>query len=230
MQANARIFQEQGAALNDVASAKVKVLVVGNPANTNALIAQACAPNLPKENFSALTRLDHNRAKAQIAKRVKVPVDHVHNVVIWGNHSSTQYPDVSQAYVQVNGAKVAAKDAVNDDTWLQTEFIATVQQRGGAVIKARKLSSAASAATAIVHHMRDWVLGTPEGEVVSMAVPSDGSYGVPEGVIYSFPVTTAGGKYRIVQGVQLSEFSKKKLEETYKELADEKKQAFEFIA
>lgn len=230
LKANAGIFKEQGRALNEYAARDVKVVVVGNPANTNALIAQACAPNLPKENFSALTRLDHNRAKAQIAKRVKVPVDHVHNVVIWGNHSSTQYPDVTQAYVQVNGAKVAAKDAVNDDTWLQTEFISTVQQRGGAVIKARKLSSAASAATAIVHHMRDWVLGTPEGEVVSMAVPSDGSYGVPEGVIFSYPVTIANGKYRIVQGVHLSEFSKKKLEETYKELADEKKQAFEFIA
>jgi malate dehydrogenase len=208
----------------------VKVVVVGNPANTNALIAQTCAPNLPKENFSALTRLDHNRAKAQVAKRLKVPVDHVHNVVIWGNHSSTQYPDVTQAVVNVNGAKVSARDAVNDDAWLQGEFISTVQQRGAAVIKARKFSSAASAATAIVHHMRDWVLGTPEGEVVSMAVPSDGSYGVPEGVIYSFPVTTAGGKYRIVQGVQLNDFSKKKLEETYKELADEKQQAFEFLA
>lgn len=230
LKANAGIFKEQGRALNEYAARDVKVVVVGNPANTNALIAQHCAPNLPKENFSALTRLDHNRAKAQISKRLKVPIEHVHNVAIWGNHSSTQYPDVTQAFAVVNGAKVPVRDAVNDDNWLQTEFISTVQQRGGAVIKARKLSSAASAATAIVHHMRDWVLGTPEGEIISMAVPSDGSYGIAEGVIYSFPVTTAGGKYRIVQGVQLSEFSKKKLDETYKELLDEKKQAFEFLA
>jgi len=207
----------------------VKVVVVGNPANTNALIAQTCAPNLPKENFSALTRLDHNRAKAQIAKRLKVPVDHVRNVVIWGNHSSTQYPDVTRAQVNVNGNHVSVRDAVNDEAWLQGEFITTVQQRGAAVIKARKLSSAASAATAIVNHMRDWVLGTSEGEIISMAVPSDGSYGVPEGVIYSFPVTTAGGKYRIVQGFELNDFSKRKLQETYAELADEKNQAFEFI-
>jgi malate dehydrogenase len=229
LKANAAIFKEQGKALNDYASRDVKVVVVGNPANTNALIAQTCAPNLPKENFSALTRLDHNRAKAQVAKRVKVAVENVHNVVIWGNHSSTQYPDVSAGTVVVNGSKVAVRDAIKDDTWLQTEFIATVQQRGGAVIKARKLSSAASAANAIVGHMRDWVLGTSGDEFVSMAVPSDGSYGVPEGIIYSFPVTCSGGKWKIVKDLPVSEFSRKKMDETAAELLDEKKQAFEFL-
>jgi malate dehydrogenase len=229
LKANAAIFKEQGKALNDYAARDVKVVVVGNPANTNALIAMASAPNLPKENFTALTRLDHNRARGQIAKRAKVPVDQVHNAVIWGNHSSTQYPDVSQAYISDGSHKVSVRDAVKDDTWLHTEFITTVQQRGAAVIKARKLSSAASAANAIVGHMRDWVLGTASGEVVSMAVPSDGSYGVPEGIIYSFPVTCAGGKWKIVQGYEISEFSRKKMDETAAELVDEKKQAFEFL-
>jgi len=226
---NASIFKEQGKALNDFAAKDVKVLVVGNPANTNALIAQHFAPSLPKENFSALTRLDHNRAKAQIAKKLNVGVDSVHNVVIWGNHSSTQYPDVTSGYVVVNGQRVPIKDAINDDTWLQTEFLTTVQQRGTAVIKVRKLSSAASAATAIVNHMHDWIFGLPEGQVVSMAVSSDGSYHVPEGLIFSYPVTLSGGKYKILQGVKLSEFSTKKLEETRKELEEEKKQAMEFL-
>ena len=226
---NAAIFQQQGKALNDYAARDVKVLVVGNPANTNALIAQHFAPNLPKENFSALTRLDHNRAKTQIAKRLKVNVHNVHNVVIWGNHSSTQYPDITSAFALVNNQRVSVKDAVNDDTWVQTEFLTSVQQRGSAVIKIRKLSSAASAATAIVNHMHDWIFGTAEGQLVSMAVPSDGSYGVPEGLMFSYPVSTSGGKYKIAQGIELSEFSKKKLEETRKELEDEKKQAMEFL-
>jgi len=229
LKANAAIFKEQGKALNDHSARDVKIVVVGNPANTNALLAQASAPNLPKESFSALTRLDHNRAKAQIAKKLKINPEHVHNVVIWGNHSSTQYPDVSSGFVTINGQKTSVKDAVKDETWLQTEFITTVQQRGANVIKARKLSSAASAATAIVNHMRDWVLGSPEGEHISMAVPSDGSYGVPEGLIYSFPVTTSAGKYKIVHGLPISDFSRKKMDETAAELADEKKQAFEFL-
>jgi len=228
--ANAGIFKVQGKALSDHADRNVKVVVVGNPANTNALLAQASAPSLPKENFSALTRLDHNRAKGQIAKRLKIPVDHVHNVVIWGNHSSTQYPDVSLGSVTINGKKVPVADAVNDQAYLQGEFISTVQQRGAAVIKARKLSSAASAATAIVNHMRDWIHGTAEGEIISMAVISDGSYNIPAGLMFSFPVTCSGGKWKIVQGLPVSEFSRKKLDETTKELEDEKKQAFEFLA
>jgi malate dehydrogenase len=229
LKANAAIFKEQGKALNDYAARDVKVVVVGNPANTNALLAMTSAPNLPKENFSALTRLDHNRARGQIAKRLKLTVDSVHNTIIWGNHSSTQYPDTTHAFVLHNGAKVPVREAVKDDTWLQTEFITTVQQRGAAVIKARKLSSAASAANAIVGHMHDWVLGTSTGEYVSMGVPSDGSYGVPEGIIYSFPVTCSGGKWKIVQGLDISDFSRKKMDETAAELVDEKQQALEFL-
>jgi len=219
---NASIFKEQGAALNTYAKKTVKVVVVGNPANTNGYLAMHYAPSIPRENFSALTRLDHNRAKAQIAKRLGVCVSHVHNVAIWGNHSSTQYPDVSHAHVDDNGKQKSVTAAVNDQHWLQEEFITIVQQRGAAVIKARKLSSAASAATAIIDHMRDWVFGTPEGEYVSMAVASDGSYGVPKELIYSFPVTCKNGKYEIVQGLSIDDFSRKKMDLTAAELVEER--------
>jgi len=220
---NAAIFKEQGAALDQYAKKTVKVLVVGNPANTNAYLAMTNAPSIPRENFSALTRLDHNRAKAQIAARLGLPIGAVHNVVIWGNHSSTQYPDVSHGHIcGGNGAKTPINDAIKDHAWLQGEFITIVQQRGAAIIKARKLSSAASAAKAIIDHMRDWVFGTPEGEYISMAVCSDGSYGVPKDLIYSFPVICKGGKYSIVQGLSIDDFSRNKMDLTAKELEEEK--------
>jgi len=222
LEKNASIFREQGAALNSYASKNVKV-VVGNPANTNAWIAMTAAPDIPKENFSALTRLDHNRAKAQIALKAAVTAEHVHNVVIWGNHSSTQYPDVTNGFIQTGNEKKKVSEVVTDVSYLQGEFITTVQQRGAAIIKARKLSSAASAAKAIVDHMKDWIFGTAEGEYVSMAVRSDGSYGIEEGLIYSFPVTTKDGNYKIVQGLHIDEFSRKKLDLTAAELSDEKK-------
>jgi len=222
LEKNASIFREQGAALNNYASKNVKVVVVGNPANTNAWLAMNAAPDLPRENFSALTRLDHNRAKAQIAHRAGVTAARVHNVVIWGNHSSTQYPDVSSGYVETDSGKKSVAEAVNDTAYLQGDFISTVQQRGAAIIKARKLSSAASAAKAIIDHMRDWIFGTPAGEHVSMAVRSDGSYGIEEGLIYSFPVTTKDGRYSIVQGLNVDEFSRKKLDLTAAELIEEK--------
>jgi len=219
---NAKIFKEQGAALDAYASKNVKVLVVGNPANTNAFLAMNAAPSIPKENFSALTRLDHNRAKSQIAEKLHISAGQVHNVTIWGNHSSTQYPDISHAYVDTPTGKVSVKDAVKDDAYLHGEFITTVQQRGAAVIKARKLSSAASAAKAIVDHMRDWIFGTKEGEVISMGVRSDGSYGIEKDLIYSFPVTTKDGKYTIVQGLSIDEFSRKKLDISAAELIEER--------
>lgn len=225
LEKNASIFKEQGAALDKYASKNVKVVVVGNPANTNALLAMNAAPSIPKENFSALTRLDHNRAKSQIAEHLKVPYSSVHNVVIWGNHSSTQYPDVSHGYVETNGSKKAVREAVNDDAYLNGDFIKTVQQRGAAIIKARKLSSAASAAKAIVDHMRDWIYGTPEGEYVSMAVHSDGSYGIEKGLIYSFPVTCKDGKYSIVQNLTIDNFSREKMTISEAELKEERDQA-----
>jgi len=219
---NAAIFKEQGAALDKFAKKTVKVVVVGNPANTNAYLAMTNAPSIPRENFSALTRLDHNRAKSQIAARLNVPVPQVHNVIIWGNHSSTQYPDISHGYVTSSSGKQSIRDAIKDDTYLQGEFITCVQQRGAAIIKARKLSSAASAAKAIIDHMRDWIFGTPENEIISMAVVSDGSYDVPKDLIYSFPVTCKGGKYSIVQGLSIDEFSRKKMDLTAAELTEEK--------
>ncbi|EFC46229.1 malate dehydrogenase [Naegleria gruberi] len=225
LEKNASIFKGQGEALEKYSKKSVKVLVVGNPANTNCLIAKTYAPSIPAENFSALTRLDHNRAKAQVADRLGVNVSDVHNVTIWGNHSSTQYPDVSHGYVTINGEKKSITEAVNDDAWLKGDFISTVQKRGAAVIAARKLSSATSAAKAIVDHVHDWVLGTPEGEWVSMAIPSDGSYGIPEGVIYSFPVTCKDGVVTIVQGLKIDDFSRNKMEVTDKELREEKQLA-----
>jgi len=228
LQKNAGIFKSQARFLDQYAKKTVKVLVVGNPANTNCLILQENAKTIPKENFSALTRLDHNRAKSQIALHLNVPVSSVHNVIIWGNHSSTQYPDVNHAYVTGKGSdKTPVRRLVNDDNYLHTEFVSTVQKRGAAVIAARKLSSATSAAKAITDHMRNWVCGTKEGEIVSMAVPSDGSYGIKEGVIYSYPVRCSGGKYHIVQGLAVDGFSRKMMTATDDELRSERKMALE---
>jgi malate dehydrogenase len=213
LQGNAAIFSVQGKAMNDHASRNIKVLVVGNPANTNALIAQKNAPNIPKENFTAMTRLDHNRALAQLAGKADVHNIDVKGAIIWGNHSATQYPDISHCTI----AGKAASDAI-DSNWLQGEFISTVQQRGAAIIKARGLSSAASAASSAIDHVRDWALGTPAGEYTSMAVPSDGSYGIAEGLVYSFPVTCKAGTYEIVQGLSVSDFSRKLMDATDTEL------------
>jgi len=229
LQRNAGIFVEQGKALDKFSKKTVKVVVVGNPANTNCAIAQHCAPSIPKENFTALTRLDHNRAKGQIAKSLHVSPDHVQKVTIWGNHSSTQFPDTFHAVVNDKGAKHPVREALKNDSYLDGDFIKLIQQRGAAVIKARKASSAASAAAAIVNHMQDWIFGTREGDWVSMAVFSDGSYGITPGLIYSYPVTVKDGKYSIVQGLNISDFSRKKLDETAAELIEEKQQAFEFL-
>jgi len=218
LSANGAIFTAQGKALNDVAADDVKVLVTGNPANTNALIAQQNAPDIPAERFNALTRLDHNRAISQLAAKVGRPVDEITHMTIWGNHSATQYPDLFNAKV---GGQNAA-ELVGDQEWLEHTFIPTVAKRGAAIIEARGLSSAASAANATVEHMRDWVLGTPEGDWVSMSVPSDGSYGVPEGLISSFPCTVKDGKYEIVQGLELNEFSRAKIDASVAELVDER--------
>mmetsp|Transcript_921 Transcript_921/g.3395 ORF Transcript_921/g.3395 Transcript_921/m.3395 type:complete len:333 (-) Transcript_921:94-1092(-) len=221
LQKNAGIFKVQGDAINRLAKKDAKVVVVGNPANTNALIAMNCAPDMPKTAFSALTRLDHNRSKAQIARRLGVDIAAVRNTVIWGNHSATQYPDVSHATVTAaDGSAKPVREAVADDEWLQGDFITTVQKRGAAIIEARSLSSAASAAKAIVDHMHDWVLGSGE-EYVSMAVASDGSYGIKEGLIYSFPVTCKDGAYSIVQGLSVDEFSRSKMTATEQELTEE---------
>jgi len=218
LEANGGIFKPQGQALNAHAAADIRVLVVGNPANTNALIAQQNAPDIPPERFTAMTRLDHNRAIAQLAKRTGTPVRDITNVTIWGNHSATQYPDISHA--KLAGENAAAK--IDDQVWLETDFIPTVQKRGAAIIDARGASSAASAASAAINHVHDWMLGTPDGDWVSMAIPSDGSYGVQEGLISSFPVTTSGGEYTIVQGLELSEFSRTRIDASVAELAEER--------
>jgi malate dehydrogenase len=214
---NAQIFSGQGKALNNHASKNIKILVVGNPANTNALIAQQNAPDLNPANFTAMTRLDHNRAMAQLANNTGKHTTDVKGMIIWGNHSATQYPDITHCTV----AGQSAKDAANGD-WLNNEFIPVVQQRGAAIIKARGLSSAASAASAAIDHMRDWALGTPDGEWTSMAVPSDGSYGIEPGVIYSYPVTCKDGKYEIVQGLDISDFSRGLMDATNTELREER--------
>jgi len=230
LEKNAGIFSVQGKALNEVASPDVKVLVVGNPANTNAWIASHNAPKIPKKNFSALTRLDHNRCRMQIALKAGVTVDKVHNVVIWGNHSATQYPDVSSAYiVGSSGAKVGVHDAITDQAWLHEQLVSTVQQRGAAVIAARKMSSALSAAMAISDHMHDWILGTNEGEAVSMGVVSDGSYEIESGLVYSFPVTCKDGEWHIVQGLEVSAFSREKMTATLAELKQERDVASTFL-
>ncbi|MEM6810467.1 MAG: malate dehydrogenase [Pseudomonadota bacterium] len=217
LEANAAIFSAQGKAMNDVASRNIKVLVVGNPANTNALIAQSNAPDLNPANFTAMTRLDHNRAMAQLAMKTGKHVNDIKNMIIWGNHSATQYPDVSHA--SVGGA--AAKSLV-DDSWLTDDFIPTVQQRGAAIIKARGASSAASAASAAIDHVRDWALGTPADSWVSMAVPADGSYGIEPGVIYSYPVRCSGGSYAIVQGLDIDDASRALMDATETELREER--------
>ena len=219
LEMNGKIFTEQGRALAEVAKRDVKVLVVGNPANTNALIAYKNAEGLDPKNFTAMTRLDHNRAKAQLSKKTGVPVDRIRRIAVWGNHSSTMFPDLFHA-------EADGKPALElvDMEWYEKEFIPTVAQRGAAIIQARGASSAASAANAAIEHIRDWALGTPEGDWVSMAIPSDGSYGVPEGIVYSFPVTAKDGKYEIVQGLEINEFARKRMEITAKELLDEMEQ------
>jgi malate dehydrogenase len=217
LEANGGIFKPQGQAINDHAADDIKVLVVGNPANTNALIAQAAAPDVPKERFTAMTRLDQNRAYSQLANKLAVPVTAIEKLAIWGNHSPTMFPDLFHA--EVNGKNAAAE--VDDMAWYENEYLPRVGKRGAEIIDARGASSAASAANAAIDHVHDWVLGT-NGGWVSMAVPSDGSYGVDEGLISSFPVTTANGEYEIVQGLELNDFAKAKIEITVDELRGER--------
>lgn len=214
---NGAIFTAQGKALNEVAADDVKVLVTGNPANTNALIAATNATDIPNDHFAALTRLDHNRAKTQLARKVNASVNDIKHMTIWGNHSSTQYPDLF--HTEVCGKKACE---LVEQSWIENDFIPTVAKRGAAIIDARGASSAASAANATVECMHDWMLGTPEGDWVSMCVESDGSYGVPEGLISSFPVTIADGKPSIVQGLEIDDFSRAKIDASTKELSDER--------
>jgi malate dehydrogenase len=216
LEANAAIFSVQGKAINDNANPGIKVLVVGNPANTNALIAQCNAPDINPGQFTAMMRLDHNRARGALASKTGVDLNDVDNIMVWGNHSATQYPDLHHT-------RVAGKPALNavERDWYENDFIPAVQQRGAAIIKARGASSAASAANAAIDHMRDWALGT-NGKVVSMGIPSDGSYGIAPGIIYSYPVTCEGGEYRIVQGLDISEFSRDKMSATEQELREER--------
>ena len=218
LEANGKIFAPQGQALDKVASRDVKVLVVGNPANTNALIAMKNAPSLKPQQFTAMMRLDHNRSLTQIVQKTGSAVSAVKKMTIWGNHSATQYPDVFQA--EVGGKK--AWPMINDQAWLESTFIPTVQKRGAAIIEARGLSSAASAANAAIDHVRDWSLGTADGDWVSMGIPSDGSYGIPEGVLYGYPVTCKNGTYEIVKGIEISEFSRKRMDATLQELHEER--------
>ncbi len=218
LEANGGIFKPQGEALNNNAADDVKVLVTGNPANTNALIAMRNAPDIPAERFNALTRLDHNRAIAQLAAKTGASVSDITHMTIWGNHSATQYPDLFNTLVRGQNAA----ELINDQEWLESTFLPTVQKRGAAVIEARGASSAGSAANATIGHMRDWVLGTAEGDWVSMSVPSDGSYEVPEGLISSFPCTTSDGTYQIVPGLQINSFSRGKIDASVAELIEER--------
>ncbi|WP_454809424.1 malate dehydrogenase [Paenarthrobacter nitroguajacolicus] len=218
LSANGAIFTAQGQALNRVAADDVRIGVTGNPANTNALIAMSNAPDIPASRFSALTRLDHNRALGQLAKKTQVSVGDIRKMTVWGNHSATQYPDIFHA--EVAGRNAA--EVVNDQDWIENDFIPTVARRGAAIIDARGASSAAAAASATIDAARDWLLGTPEGDWVSMAVASDGSYGVPEGLIYSYPVTTSGGNWEIVEGLEVNDFSRRKMDATAAELFDER--------
>jgi malate dehydrogenase len=218
LEANGGIFKPQGQALSDGAAPDVKVLVVGNPANTNCLIAQSNAPDIPRERFTAMMRLDHNRAIAQLAAKVGTKVSEITNMTIWGNHSATQYPDIVHAKA---GGRNAA-EAVNDQQWVENDFIPTVQKRGAAIIDARGASSAASAANAAVDHVHDWVLGTPGGDWVSIAIPSDGSYGIEEGIFCGHPCTCSGGEYEIVQGLEIDEFSRARIDATVAELREER--------
>ena len=218
LEANGKIFAPQGQALDRVADRNVKVLVVGNPANTNCLIAMKNAPSLRPTQFTGMMRLDHNRATSQIAQKVAKPVTSVRKVTIWGNHSATQYPDVFHA--EADGKKVWPM--INDQAWLESDFIPKVQKRGAAIIDARGLSSAASAANAAIDHIRDWISGSRDGDWVTMGIPSDGSYGIAEGVIYGYPVTCRGGSYQIVKGLEISEFSRKRMDATLRELHEER--------
>jgi malate dehydrogenase len=218
LEANGAIFTAQGKALNSVAADDIRIGVTGNPANTNALIALTNAPDIPKERFSALTRLDHNRAISQLAKKTGAKVTDIKKVTIWGNHSATQYPDIFHA--EINGKNAA--EVVNDQSWIENDFIPTVAKRGAAIIDARGSSSAASAASATIDAARDWLLGSPKDNWVSMAVISDGSYGVPEGLISSFPVTTKDGDWSIVEGLDINEFSRGRIDKSTAELADER--------
>ena len=218
LSANGGIFKPQGEAINAGAADDIRVLVVGNPANTNALIAASHAPDVPKSRFTAMTRLDHNRAKTQLAKKAGVTVNDITNLTIWGNHSATQYPDIFHA--KINGQDAA--ELVNDQAWLESDFIPTVAKRGAAIIEARGSSSAASAANAAIDHVYSWVNGTPEGDWVSAGIASDGSYGVPEGIISSFPVTSSGGEWEIVQGLEIDEFSRARIDASVHELVDER--------
>jgi malate dehydrogenase len=218
LEANGGIFKPQGAALNAHAATDVKVLVVGNPANTNCLIAQSHAPDIPRERFTAMMRLDHNRAIAQVAQKTGAQISQVTNMTIWGNHSATQYPDVFHAKVNGQGAT----DAIGDQGWIENEFIPTVQKRGAAIIEARGASSAASAANAAIDHIHDWVLGTPEGEWVSMAIPSTGAYGIAEGIICGHPCTCQDGEYTIVEGLDIDEFSRARIDASVAELNEER--------
>jgi malate dehydrogenase len=218
LEANGRIFAPQGKALDKVASRNVKVLVVGNPANTNALIAMKNAPSLKPTQFTGMMRLDHNRAISQVAQKVGKPVTSVTKMTVWGNHSATQYPDLFQA--ECDGKKIWPM--INDQEWLEKTLIPTVQKRGAAIIEARGLSSAASAANAAIDHVRDWVMGTPEGDWITMGIPADGSYGIAEGVLYGYPVTCKGGQYQIVKGIEISDFSRKRMDATLKELHEER--------
>jgi malate dehydrogenase len=217
LEANGAIFTGQGRALNEVAKRSVRVLVVGNPANTNAYIAMKSAPDLPRENFTAMLRLDHNRALSQLAAKSGKPVDSIEKLVVWGNHSPTMYPDYRFATI----AGQPAPKVIGDEAWYRDTFIPLVGKRGAAIIEARGLSSAASAANAAIDHVRDWVLGT-HGAWVTMGTPSDGLYGIPEGVIYGFPVTTAGGKYQVVKGLEIDAFSRGKMDTTLQELEEER--------
>jgi len=218
LEANGKIFGPQGKALDRVASRDVKVLVVGNPANTNCLIAMKNAPSLKPSQFTGMMRLDHNRASSQVAQKLKKPVSSIKRITVWGNHSATQYPDIFQA--EADGKKVWPM--INDQAWLESTFIPTVQKRGAAIIDARGLSSAASAANAAIDHVRDWVHGSRDGDWVTMGIPAEGSYGIPEGVIYGYPVTCRGGRFEIVKGIEISEFGRKRMDATLKELHEER--------
>ena len=226
LEANGKIFAPQGQALSEVASRDVKVLVVGNPANTNCLIAMKNARELKPSNFTAMMRLDHNRALTQVAQKIGKPVADVRKMIVWGNHSATQYPDIFQA--EAGGKKVWPM--INDQNWLEQDFIPTIQKRGAAIIDARGLSSAASAASAAMNHIRDWTFGTPDGDWVSMGIPSDGSYGIAEGVIYGYPATCRDGRYQIVQGVEVSDFGKARMQATLKELHEERDSIKQLLA
>jgi malate dehydrogenase len=225
LSANVKIFKVQGEALDKYAKKDVKVLVVGNPANTNALVCSHYAPSIPRENFTAMTRLDNNRAAAQIAARLSVGIDSVRNVIIWGNHSSTQFPDVKHGQVNAGGTWKPIYDAIKDDAYLQNDFVETIQKRGAAVIAARKMSSAMSAAKAASDHVHDWWNGTKPGEFVSMGVVSDGSYGVPKDIVFSFPVEIVNKQWKIVQGLDIDDFARGKFNVTAEELLEEKEEA-----